>query len=428
MEELPVTLRRQLRRLGLSADAPPDSPQQWRALLDRVGRAYEESRQDAYLLQRSLGLLSTEMLELNDQIRALAQSQVSAERDRLEAVINALSDGFASLDLSGRVLTMNPAAIRMLGQVSPGDEILSRFRFSELADALSFEVESQGIPDLPYWLAAGLDLRDDNAVLLDAPEGDIPVSVLLFPITHDRDLTSVGLTFRDISDRVQGERRRDLESWSSMLRADVGSNLYAQAALVDRLESAFALVTDGLRRRLGGGWTVAVQLLGGNELPDQQIAVGELASAWRDVLSPALGVTLADVKDTLSLSLDDCSGDARIGMALVIPLGADAGSLGHLVLLGGVGADPSGDHSALDAADEFGFVQESLVAVSNMVSLAIAEDRALQAAERARVAAEAAADAKSAFLANMSHEIRTPMNGVLGMLDLLAISGLGETQ
>src|SRR5439155_19106092 len=37
---------------------------------------------------------------------------------------------------------------------------------------------------------------------------------------------------------------------------------------------------------------------------------------------------------------------------------------------------------------------------------------------RAKEAAEAASQAKSAFLANMSHEIRTPMNGIIGMTDL----------
>ena len=38
--------------------------------------------------------------------------------------------------------------------------------------------------------------------------------------------------------------------------------------------------------------------------------------------------------------------------------------------------------------------------------------------QKAKEAAEAATQAKSAFLANMSHEIRTPMNGVLGMTEL----------
>lgn len=42
--------------------------------------------------------------------------------------------------------------------------------------------------------------------------------------------------------------------------------------------------------------------------------------------------------------------------------------------------------------------------------------------------AQAANVAKSEFLANMSHEIRTPMNGVLGMVQMLEISGLSDKQ
>jgi signal transduction histidine kinase/DNA-binding NarL/FixJ family response regulator/HPt (histidine-containing phosphotransfer) domain-containing protein len=43
---------------------------------------------------------------------------------------------------------------------------------------------------------------------------------------------------------------------------------------------------------------------------------------------------------------------------------------------------------------------------------------AIEEAQRARQAAEAASGAKSMFLANMSHEIRTPLNGVLGLAQI----------
>lgn len=53
-------------------------------------------------------------------------------------------------------------------------------------------------------------------------------------------------------------------------------------------------------------------------------------------------------------------------------------------------------------------------------------ERAHQNAEKARIIAEEATQARGQFLANMSHELRTPMNGIIGLSDILAESGLPE--
>lgn len=48
--------------------------------------------------------------------------------------------------------------------------------------------------------------------------------------------------------------------------------------------------------------------------------------------------------------------------------------------------------------------------------------------QKAKIAAEAAARAKSDFLATMSHEIRTPLNGIIGATDLMLLGDLNPSQ
>jgi len=95
-EPIHPLLLRQLRRLALHADVPPDEATAWTRLLERVSRAYTEADQDRYLLERSQQIASTEMAEL--------YAELQAERDRLESRVRERTD---ALQLSqGRLASL----------------------------------------------------------------------------------------------------------------------------------------------------------------------------------------------------------------------------------------------------------------------------------------------------------------------------------
>ena len=70
----------------------------------------------------------------------------------------------------------------------------------------------------------------------------------------------------------------------------------------------------------------------------------------------------------------------------------------------------------------------TITGIASVITDISAQKRLADVLEKARVAAEAAVQAKSRFLANMSHELRTPLNGVVGMASLLENTALDAKQ
>lgn len=105
-------LDRQLRKLGLSAEAPPSSPEAWSALLERISTTYAESDEDRYLLERSLSISSREMREMSQAMLSELEKRVAERTEDLEAALRELEKARAAAEEGTR------AKSRFLASVS----------------------------------------------------------------------------------------------------------------------------------------------------------------------------------------------------------------------------------------------------------------------------------------------------------------------
>jgi PAS domain S-box-containing protein len=105
-----------------------------------------------------------------------------------------------------------------------------------------------------------------------------------------------------------------------------------------------------------------------------------------------------------------------------------AGRLAHVRFERGFALPGGGELFVDGSASAIRDRQGRLVNIVQMLIDVTERHRAETELVRARVAAEAASQAKTDFLANMSHEIRTPMSGALGMLNLLLRTELTPRQ
>ncbi len=122
--------------------------------------------------------------------------------------------------------------------------------------------------------------------------------------------------------------------------------------------------------------------------------------------------TIDDVR--ISSYWDKTKGDPQIKGWMAVPLLAGAQTIGVLT----ADSFQAGTYSQNEAQVLQAFANQAVIAIQN-ARLFEELQRAKDAAEESRRAAEAANRAKSEFLAQMSHELRTPLNAILGYTQML---------
>jgi len=101
-------LARQLRRIGLSADQPPDAAG-WQALVDVLQRTYKEADQDRRMLEHSLDISSEEMVEMYQRQKSAFETRLRqlgeiVERSPVVAITWRNESGWPVEYVSGNVV------------------------------------------------------------------------------------------------------------------------------------------------------------------------------------------------------------------------------------------------------------------------------------------------------------------------------------
>jgi diguanylate cyclase (GGDEF)-like protein/PAS domain S-box-containing protein len=198
MAELHRLVQRQMRRIGVTAETPPDAAQ-WAEMLERVSTAYTDGDQAQYIDKRALDLSSQEMRDLYDEHRR--------SEARLTAVFDAVDVGLCVVDTFGVIETVNPvlaAAARRPAADLIGQTLWNVVRVYDADDAVRHKPI---VDDVLVGLvtSSGASWSCDD-VTVDHGEGAVfPAAASLTPLVVDHYPAGAVMVVQDISERKRAE-------------------------------------------------------------------------------------------------------------------------------------------------------------------------------------------------------------------------------
>jgi PAS domain S-box-containing protein len=208
-------LARQLKRLSLDEQHPPPSGEAWSELLERIDRSYLEADQGHALLERSLALSSKEMQDLYGQLKQTSDTQLAQERNKLQAVLQALGKGLCVVDSAWNIQMVNQQAEQLFGRTA--QDLVGHPVYRIIAPAPEEYRDECLITDatLPS-LSSGAPYNTDDGLLVTADGQLVPIALVVTPMILDSTVVGAVLVFRDISEQKRIER--DHQQTEDLLR------------------------------------------------------------------------------------------------------------------------------------------------------------------------------------------------------------------
>lgn len=196
LEDWHPLLRRQVKRAGLSVD---DGHTEFSRLLALVSSTYDDTDQQRYLTDRAFELSGQEMHALNERLRRAGETELARQRDRLEAVFNAVPTGLIVIDAERRIVDLNPSAAELLGvpegtEGVPLDDVLA----PDPADPTA----ASTLAVLGEAMRAGLSWRGADIHVSTQTAGGFPGNLAFSPLFDEHGPAGGVLSVSDVSERL----------------------------------------------------------------------------------------------------------------------------------------------------------------------------------------------------------------------------------
>jgi two-component system, chemotaxis family, CheB/CheR fusion protein len=322
---------------------------------------------------------------------------------RLAAIIESSDDAIISKDLNGIITSWNASAERLFGYKP--EEIVGKSIMALIPPERQHEE-----PHIIERIRRGERIDHYETVRRRKDGTLVDISVTVSPLKDKKgQIIGASKIARDITDRIQNERRRTAQyavanllagSWSI---AEAGPRIIESVAAIGNWVSGSIWLRDTAAERLACSITWHQDKPGLQEFANATqatVIVGNKGLPGRVMISRK-PVWIEDIGREANFPRAAVAAAAKLNSAFAFPLVAEGEVNGVLELFSPQTVHPDDDLLSLMAA------------LGSQIGLFVHRRRMDAELKRQKEAAESANAAKDRFLATLSHELRTPLTPIL---------------